>query len=283
MKSSLWKIAFLLGVLFFSVITFNNDAKAATTTAVKLNVDGKTTSTDAISQNNKVYLPIRSISEKFPTTAVSWNQETQQISLKISYYREASKYIINLQDSDGINYISKINLNKGTVDSRFGSTKPIVINGVTYVALTDISKIYDAKVEWDSNTKTVYVLYKGKGYSSDQHEEGFYNAVGFASVYAGSSKALADQTNLYNFMSYGYEASAGVANMVKLKPLATGLSTIGKIFDFVTYPAQIPFKNEFELLHNYSENNNYLNGVYVERSWTGFYTKVRSQTLKDIK
>lgn len=95
--------------------------------------------------NDKIYVPLRFISEAFGCT-VTWLPNTKQIKI----------------NSNGNNIMFTINSKTVTVNgkSKMIEDTPLIVNSLTYIPLRALSDILGYDVSWESTTKTARIQRK---------------------------------------------------------------------------------------------------------------------------
>ena len=272
------KILFSLFFVTISVVfLFTEDKAEASNSNLKyemvfINVDGVTRQKAVYTNGSQLYIPLRYISEFFGHTDISYSNPL--ISVKFDYYRLPSKYIINLNDADGKNYISEVNLKTGNVDKRFGNYKPIVKDGVTYINLGDLATMYDALSKYDSQNKEAFILYKGiNGKSTNLYSHKYIDNVNFV--------RQTQEAYDYHLYTLKYYDILGTINDRAVKLTVGGPKVAFKIMSGLDDFAGEPFKVRAERMANFYNNKNYMRGVYIEGG--EYYITIRSQTLADLK
>lgn len=92
--------------------------------------------------NDRIYVPLRFVSEAFECT-VTWMAQTKQIKIN----KEGNTIIFQINSNNVI--VNNINR---TIDDA-----PIIINSLTYIPLRALSDILKYKVEWNNITKTATI------------------------------------------------------------------------------------------------------------------------------
>lgn len=93
--------------------------------------------------NGTTYVPLRFISQALNTDSISWNQNSQSVTIK--------------KDGDILNFF--INKNYAFINNTRKTINgtPVIKNNRTFVPLRIISENLDAKVNWNKNTRTVLI------------------------------------------------------------------------------------------------------------------------------
>ncbi|MFB7157034.1 copper amine oxidase N-terminal domain-containing protein [Lysinibacillus sp. NPDC056232] len=130
--------------LILCLISFSFAPSAEAATAIKVEIDGDVIQFDqgAVSINGRTLVPMRTIFEELEST-VQWDAKTKSIT--------------------AIRGTKKIGLVIGSKTATVNGQKialdvaPQIINGRTLVPLRFISEALGAKVDWNNQTKTVYI------------------------------------------------------------------------------------------------------------------------------
>ena len=278
------KLSLLVGVALFSFIAFAtvSEASTITKTTMTINVDGVKEKETVILKDGRSYLPLRALSERFAGTTIKYDNQSKQISLLLNTYRPDSKYIISPLSTTK-NYISQVNLDPTTATAkpvlkRFGSYVPEVYEQTTYLAIKDLSDLFDAEIEWEKSTNTIHILYKG--ITKDVGTVGktkYRNALHYVNLVS----------NIYNdsyLPNYAYyEGITDIYKYTAKLPIG-GYKKAFKAMEVLSDSiAMIPFNNEMTLLKKFYDAEKHYNGAKVTQNIFGFHVEVVPQTTNDIK
>ena len=119
-----------------------------------------------ISYQGTTYLPIRSISSLFKTP-IKWDGDTKSVYLGEGDLDTTSAESVS-ESSEGVNQTITVNLNEDIKIYYNGEVQtfkdvngkvvyPLSYQGTTYLPVRAISNLYDADIDWISETSTVVI------------------------------------------------------------------------------------------------------------------------------
>ncbi len=139
---------FFLFMLVSFLVAFVQPGHAIAETSkqpIKIYIDDSEVSSDVpeLMKNDKLYVPIRFVSEKFGSV-LGWNASTNQATLDTPF---GDRLLLTMND-----YFMKMN-----GKSYFSDTSPIEKNGRTYLPLRMIAEFMHAEVSWSNADKTAVI------------------------------------------------------------------------------------------------------------------------------
>lgn len=146
-------------IAFLAAVSVMVCAGAESTISIKINNEDFKTSAEPIIVNDRVMVPMRDIFEEFGAEVI-WEGE--------------SKQIIAIKGGDVV--VMQVDNNKMFAENTFTvlDAAPIIVNDRTLVPLRAVSTSFEAKVDWDNDTRTVYISYdKAEDISVSIEVEGY--------------------------------------------------------------------------------------------------------------
>jgi len=129
-----------------TIITLQINNPEVTINGISKTIDAQ--NSKPIIENDRTLLPIRILIESLGGT-VSWNGETREVTINLTYHTIILTIDNNTAIVDGI---------KMQIDPN-NKVTPIIINGRTYLPLRFIAEHLNANVNWDNETRTVTMYY----------------------------------------------------------------------------------------------------------------------------
>ena len=143
-KSKLGRLVLCIVLSFFILVICSNSVFASENNSVNVEINGQKLNSNAFIDSNSgtSLVPFRTIFETLGAN-VKWDQQTQTI------IANKGNTLIRLKIND--NYMFVNNTPKDI------KIRPIIISGHTFVPLRVVSETLGADVNWDGNTRTVYI------------------------------------------------------------------------------------------------------------------------------
>lgn len=169
-----------------------------------------------ISYQGTTYLPIRSISSLFKTP-IKWDGDTKSVYLGEGDLDTTSAESVS-ESSEGVNQTITVNLNEDIKIYYNGEVQtfkdvngkvvyPLSYQGTTYLPVRAISNLYDADIDWISETSTVVI-------NKDMDETPFNWEGKFVSNVDGYTELTltpSGDENSVNFYFKGYKLNGAIA------------------------------------------------------------------------
>lgn len=156
-------LAFIVTMVVFMFMVMEHNVMAEEKIKVYINESEIISDTMPIIIDGSTYVPIRTVAEKMGYI-VEWDNETKTANIALENTILAMQ--IGNQNISRLRKIPRLDVNVSDYKDKFEyqtdiiktDNAPLIIDGSTYIPLRSMAEAFDCEVNWNSITKSVYVV-----------------------------------------------------------------------------------------------------------------------------